>query len=511
MTDRGPRQQFKRCRGWRLYFAIALLTSSLCQSGTIAWAQVQAGNLSNQATYNYQDNIGQPFFGRSGTNANRPQPLVDPLGQILGCDGSVLPDYGGYAVALYEPDASGLELGNLVQLTRTELPDNPNNTIPGGKAPNIENSNPFFLTNTDQGRYNYLFDPVALLQSPVNAGLRQIDLGAQYILVVNPPDDTVYPERRILIEVLATTGGINNQIVRYRATALDGIPLSATGGTQLTQTVVEVADAETQSLNLFSLAFSAIMCEPEQIQVTKSADRAAAQPGDTIVYRLAIRNLVNVDLNALVATDTLPTGMQLLSESVFGQINGRVIPLDIQVNGGNVTFSSPTPIPAGQVVEIIYAVRVTPDAMRGDGENVVTVNAIRADNGLLVQDGPSTHRVIIDPGIISDCGTLIGRVFVDKNFDGEQQSGEAGIPNAVVFLDDGNRVVTDADGLFSVQNMLPGNRSGVLDFSSLPGYTLAPNLYFNERNSQSRAVHLAPGGLVRMNFGVTPTFREEAQ
>ena len=58
--------------------------------------------------------------------------------------------------------------------------------------------------------------------------------------------------------------------------------------------------------------------------------------------------------------------------------------------------------------------------------------------------------------------------------------------------------------------MLPGQRTGTLDLSSLPGYTLAPNLHFSERNSLSRLVNLAPGGLVRMNFGVTPTF-EEAQ
>ena len=147
----------------------------------------------------------------------------------------------------------------------------------------------------------------------------------------------------------------------------------------------------------------------------------------------------------------------------------------------------------------------------GDGENLASVSAERSDNQFFVQDGPSIHRLVVDPGILTDCSTLIGRVFVDKNFDGEQQPGEAGIPNAVIFLDDGNRIVTDADGLYSVQCMLPGARSGVLDLTSLPGYTLAPNLYFNERNSQSRMVNLAPGGMVRMNFGVTPTFQEEAQ
>jgi hypothetical protein len=75
-------------------------------------------------------------------------------------------------------------------------------------------------------------------------------------------------------------------------------------------------------------------------------------------------------------------------------------------------------------------------------------------------------------------------------------------------MEDGNRITTDANGFFSVSNVLPGYRTGVLDLSSTPGYTFAPNQYFSERNSQSRLVHLEPGGLVRMNFAVTPTSRE---
>jgi hypothetical protein len=117
----------------------------------------------------------------------------------------------------------------------------------------------------------------------------------------------------------------------------------------------------------------------------------------------------------------------------------------------------------------------------------------------------------INPGILSDCGTIIGRVFVDKNFDGEQQPGEPGVPNAVIFMEDGNRITTDPRGLFSVANVLPGSHTGVLDLSSVPGYALAPNRKFRERNSQSRLVRLEPGGLVRMNFAVTPMLQEQVK
>ena len=503
-------------RRWSRQLAATVMAGTFYCSVTPALGQtVNEESLTpfyNQASYSYRDPANNTTFsGASSQLETSPEPLKDPFGQILGCDGALLPDYRGFSVALYEPDASGLELGNLVTLTGTEFPDIENNNIPGGLEPNGGNINPFALTNADQGTYNFLFDPSSLLQSPINTGLNQTSAGAQYILVVDPPEDSDYPERRIKLEILVSTGGVNNSIVRYRATALDGIPLSATGGSQISNTVVEVFNAETEGLNLFSLAFGSVMCESEQLSVTKTADRASAQPGDTVVYRLLIRNLVNADLEGVIASDILPAGFQLVPDSGFATINDNSVPLNTEINGSTVTFSTPTSLPAEQTMELIYATRITPDAVRGDGENSVVVSSRRSDNGLAVQDGPSVYRVEIDPGILSDCGTLIGRVFEDKNFDGEQQRGEAGIPNAVVFLEDGNRIVTDADGLFSVHCILPGHHSGVLDFSSLPGYTLAPNLYFNERNSQSRLVHLAPGGMVRMNFGVTPAFQGEGQ
>jgi hypothetical protein len=101
-------------------------------------------------------------------------------------------------------------------------------------------------------------------------------------------------------------------------------------------------------------------------------------------------------------------------------------------------------------------------------------------------------------------GTIVGRVFIDRNGDGEKQAHEPGIPNAVILMDDGLQVKTDEYGRFTVGSVLPGYRTGVLDLRSIPGYRIAPNAYVSERNSPSRLVRVAPGSLVRMNFGVVP-------
>ncbi|MEA5567033.1 MULTISPECIES: hypothetical protein [unclassified Anabaena] len=502
-----PRNKKKNTFGSKFYqqLTATILLGSLLQTTIFIPATAQDArvvNLTNQATYTYQDTASNNRYEGLTSQINlNPEPLVDPLGRILGCGGALLPDYTGFSVGVYEPnpnDPTGTELGQLVSLTRTEVPDIPNNNIPGGKAPNSENINPYFITNNPAGVYNFLLDP--------NKG--QTDPGRTYIFVVNPPANSVYQQRRIKIEILDSAGAVNNSIVRYIATSLDGQPISLTGETRVESTVVLVPNAEVVGLDLLAFEFTTNMCQASQMQIIKTGDRAAAEPGDTVIYRLSVRNLSDAALNNVVVTDNLPLGFNFLPKFVRGEIDGQLVAITSTRNGSTVTFNTDVSIPVGKVLNIAYAAQLTTDSLRGTGRNSAIANALRADNGFSIKDGPATHQLRIRPGIVSDCGTIIGRVFVDKNFDGEQQPGEPGVANAVIFLQDGNRITTDPNGLFSVANALPGSHAGVLDLTSVPGYKLAPNKKFRERNSQSRLVRLEPGGLVRMNFAVTPIAEE---
>ncbi len=244
------------------------------------------------------------------------------------------------------------------------------------------------------------------------------------------------------------------------------------------------------------------------LRLTKTGDRAAAEPGDTVIYRLLIENVGEVETPANVSfNDRLPLGLRLVPNSIKGsigdtEVNFSTPDITPSSRGTNFTATSNATLQPGQSMVVNYAVEVTPDSIRGDGTNEAEAVA-----GGRPTD-TARHRLRIRQGILSDCGTLIGRVFVDKNFDGEQQPNEPGVPNAVIYMDDGNRIVTDANGLYSLANVISGYRSAALDLSSLPGYALAPNKYFIETNSPSRLVKLAPGSMVRVNFGVTPAFSE---
>jgi uncharacterized repeat protein (TIGR01451 family) len=453
----------------------------------------------NTASYSYTDPATNfPYGGQSNALEVINNRLVDPFGQILGCGGQELPSYIGFSTALYDPDPADqtqTELGRIVDLTPSEFPDIEGNGIPGGLTPNITNANPFFLRDSDRGKYNFLFDP--------NRG-QTLPPGRVYILVIRPPANSIYQERRVKITIVDSTGAIGNNVVRYTAQSLDGQPISARGGTQVTNSVVFVPNAETVGLDLLSLQFTSLMCEPNQVAITKTADRATAEPGDIVIYRVSVRSQSDVALQGVTVTDVLPRGMTFLPRSVRGEIAGKPVAITTDLRKNTILIVSDAIVPAGGVLNLTYGAQVSPDSIRGNGRNSAIVAATRTDNNFSVKAGPVSHQLRIRPGLLSDAGTLIGRVFDDKNFDGEQQPGEPGIANAVIFLQDGNRVMTDEKGLFSVANAQPGYYTGTLDLSSIPGYKTAPNDVSRERNSDSRLVRLAPGSLAKINFAVTP-------
>jgi uncharacterized repeat protein (TIGR01451 family) len=456
-------------------------------------APAQAGKaIRNTASYSFQDADNNTI---TGTTNQLQQSIVDPLGRLQGCGGETLPDYVGFSVGIYDADANDIPQG------LTPLPPTGPGTNFPGVPPNKQNINPFFLANDEpKGGYNFF----------LNRTIGQLEIGRRYILIVNPPaGNKQFSQRQIRI-VITGRDDIANTI-SYDATAIDGKGVSIDGEPESFSTTVPIQDAATTGLVLSALSLldRPICIGPSQpIQIIKTADRAAAAPGDTVIYRLSIRNLNTIGATDINLSDTLPTGFRYVADSARGELANTPIAVTTKATGNDLQFNANVEIPPNGVLNIAYAVQLNPDALRGSGENIASVSVRRSDTGAILRDGPSRAKIRVSPGLISDCGTIIGRVFEDKNFDGEQQTNEPGIANSVIILDDGTRITTDVNGLYSIANVLSGARTGVLDLTSIPGYTFAPNHKVKERNSQSRLVRLAPGGLSRMNFAVMPVNSE---
>ena len=421
--------------------------------------------------------LGHPFPALS---QSKHSPLADDsVGQVLGCQGSPIADYHGFTVGLYYQEMQGAI---------------PLKQISSALA-NPENHNPFPLNQSTDGKFNFVLD------------LEQITPETTYVLIVNPPERSRFGERRIQVRF----GSPQNNQIPFTAKTLDGLPIS-TQGNQETSGRLPIA------ANSIPLNFKVMVCDRESLKITKSSDRASASPGEVAVFRLQVQNIATGDLENLTVTDTLPVGFQLVEGSIEAHppcsphvmegCKGGAIAVNPTQEGQTLTFTFDQPLPKNGKLRIAYAARITPDALRGEGESIARVSGVDSRNGMAVADSSEIHKIRVRGGLLSDAGTIVGRVFVDENGDGEAQAGEKGIPNAVIFLDNGTQVTTDEDGLFSLTNVLPGARVGIIDLDRLQGYTLAENQAFRERNSPSRLVNLSPGGIARMNFPMQETASE---
>ncbi len=290
-------------------------------------------------------------------------------------------------------------------------------------------------------------------------------------------------------------------------------PLRLTAQNLITNTAFGSGNTPATSTNVSSNP-AIISVGQANLELVKTGDRSSAEPGDTVVYRLIFANRGDAAATLAAIRDDLPQGMNLEEDSLRAilRANGQTteIPFGtVQGNGDGGFIADIVPdvsIPPEGILDVVYAAEVTPDALRGSGRNLAIGEL---QNGSLTNS--DTHRLRIRPGITSNCGTLLGRVFVDDNMDGFQQPGEIGVPYAVIFLDDGNRITTDEEGLYSVSCLRPGRRVGTIDYTSVPGYQITPDPNFIDRDSVSRWVNMAPGATRRMNFGLKPLAEPEPE
>lgn len=289
-------------------------------------------------------------------------------------------------------------------------------------------------------------------------------------------------------------------------------PLRLTAQNLITNTAFGSGNTPGTSTNVSSNP-AIISVGQANLELVKTGDRSSAEPGDTVVYRLIFANRGDAAATLQAIQDDLPQGLNLQEDSLRAilRANGQTteVPFGTVTTQGTRGFtadiSPDVSIPPEGVLDVVYAAEVTPDALRGSGRNIALG---------ITPSGPTnsdTHRLRIRPGIASNCGTLLGRVFVDDNMDGFQQPGEIGVPYAVIFLDDGNRITTDEEGLYSVNCLRPGRRVGTIDYTSVPGYQITPDPNFIDRDSVSRWVNMAPGATRRMNFGLKPLAEPEPE
>jgi uncharacterized repeat protein (TIGR01451 family) len=372
--------------------------------------------------------------------------------------------------------------GARVSLLTAQTSDSPLTTVPDiGFTPNETNENPYVTKHG--GTFSFALAPAQLgtASSP-----------AVYYLSVAAPG-----YRRRLIEFAVQPTALGLYAARVRA--LDEQQLAAAGGYALTESEVTLE-------NLASVALNIPVFELQSLEIAKTADQQRAEIGDVVNYRVEVRNTTQGTLRDLVVTDQLPVSFHYAPGTAALRVGAdEQRRLEPEVAGNTLTFRLPA-LPAGASAQITYRVRVGANAREGDAVNSAVATG-RYASGERVTTQPARATVRVGAGVFSTRKIIIGRVFVDANGNNEFDRGEKPVAGARLYIDNGQSVVTDSEGLYNLPSVEDGSAVIALDPVTVPaGLKLADGGQRSGR-SWTRLLRTPLGGgtLLRQNFALTGT------
>lgn len=508
---------------------------SQCSAGIRSAAANAAGSTPNKVTYNLEQTnqirVGETLvFSFSSPAANRDAAAIDTLTArlVTGSDDTEL-------LAIYESDVnSGIFVG---EISTTAVPPLPVArdcvlSVAGGSTVTIE-----ILAGPDRSsvisvvEVNVLADPFGYVfdsetGEPVDgARVTLIDVATGQPAKVFAPDGiTAWPSSIVTGQPFRDGAG-NLQTLpagEYR------FPLAALGSYRLQieapspyaapsnstqEQLATVARPDGTPLKLgaasWGASFSLGSVEPVEIDVpldrpsiavslTKTASRASAAPGDAVIYAIEARNIDTGRVKRdVVLTDRPSQWLRLRPDSV--RVDGKLAPgaVSVAADGRTLTVRIGTLAPAASR-KVTYAMTVRPDAPAGTAENRVDAIDARGNRS------SAGAAIRIEEEGIAGRMTLIGRVSYGDCSVSQNRPGVAGVR---VVLEDGSFAVTDADGRYHFEGLVPFTHVVQAQDQTLPEGSRFVDCARSSRSAgkaNSRFVTGQGGTLAVADFAVIP-------
>ncbi len=228
-----------------------------------------------------------------------------------------------------------------------------------------------------------------------------------------------------------------------------------------------------------------------------------AMPGDIVQYRISVRNPDRIRASgAITVDDKLPNSVRYRLNSM--RYNGSLVNPTIATDGTSFSVSLPA-LAGGQEGLLTYLAEIRADARPGDAINLASA---RDNRGTVSNVTDSTIRIVRDG--ISERMTIIGRITEGGcDVDPRKAKGIAGVR---VMLEDGTYTVTDPDGRYHFEGVLPGIHVVQVDPTSFPLDQTPIDCAKNTRsagNAISRFVEGRGGSLKRADFRAVQTAPRE--
>ena len=196
------------------------------------------------------------------------------------------------------------------------------------------------------------------------------------------------------------------------------------------------------------------------VALSKTTSRARAVPGDAVFYTIAATNGDGQRIKRAVSLiDTPSKWLRLRKDSI--RIDGAANPAAVQVtaDGSQLTIALGDIAP-GATRTVVYAMSVRADAPQGQALNRAVATDARGNQAV------ASANLLIERETIAGRMTLIGRITRgDCSLTGSRE----GIPGVRVVLEDGSFALTDADGRYHFEGLVPGTHVAQAQASTLPG------------------------------------------
>jgi len=250
-------------------------------------------------------------------------------------------------------------------------------------------------------------------------------------------------------------------------------------------------------LNQSQIFNNQIPIDPElggAVAITKTSSLINVTRGELVPYTITISNVFGAPLSNISIVDTFPAGFKYVKHSA--RVDGRSVEPDEP--GLNLIWDD-LELQVNQSITIQLLLVVGSGVSEGKYVNrAVVLNTV---TGLAISGQASaTVEVIPDPTF--DCTDVIGKVFDDRNLNGQQEAGEKGLHGVRVVTARGLIAATDEYGRFHITcAAVPDEDRGSnfilkLDERSLPtGYRMT--------TENPRVQRATRGKMIRFNFGAT--------
>ena len=237
-----------------------------------------------------------------------------------------------------------------------------------------------------------------------------------------------------------------------------------------------------------------------KLAVSKAANRASGELGDTVLYTVKLRNMSQAAVpSGTTITDRLPAGFKYIPGTSQGTPPGTststAIPDPAGGSGPVLDYTIAASLPVGAEYSLQYRVRIGVGALQGDG-----INRVQAKIGKSASN-TAQAKVVVQGGVFSSDACLAGKVFVDCNNNHIQDAEEVGVPGVRLYLSDGTYFITDSEGKYSYCGLQPKSYVLSIDMLTMPrGSRMTTTSNRNLGDANSLFLDVKNGQLIRPDF-----------